>query len=229
MGSGPEGSDLHFWAGSVLSWWSCCLSREQWQSQRGGSRSPVGAAGCAWAVPASQPQQQAVFNLLPLLWDWEQVSLCTHSSRAESQFLTALWWAPLVLKPVEGALLPGSRPKGWGAWYGAQTPHIFWRILEPVIFPSSSGLPARGVGPIKITSLPLLQDFIQFFLYCLDYRSHSASLQVVLSESCSTCSRSFDVFVQGGELSFLLLSHLDPTLLDFLINGTQIDLHGVFL
>ena len=39
---------------------------------------------------------------------------------------------------------------------------------------------------------------------------HSAGLQVILRESCSTCSCSFSVSVGGGELGVLLLCHLGP-------------------
>ena len=48
-------------------------------------------------------------------------------------------------------------------------------------------------------------SFLQLWLY----RSLSASLQLVFTESCSTRRCIFDVFVGGGKFSVFLLYHLD--------------------
>ena len=49
-----------------------------------------GGGGTTGVVLASCPESQAVFNMLPLLWVREKVSLRVHSSRTESWFLTTL-------------------------------------------------------------------------------------------------------------------------------------------
>ena len=129
-GPWPKGFELNFWIGPTFSQCesahdrngSLCLSKEQSWSRMGRGRSLVRAGNCARAVLAGWPKQQAVFNLLPLFWNWDQASLCACSSRAESQFLTALWEPPLVFKPSKGTHLPGAWPQDWGARYNAWTP-----------------------------------------------------------------------------------------------------------
>lgn len=54
------------------------------------AESGAGAQHGLRVVLEGQPQHQAVVNLLPLCWDWEQGSLCMHTLRAESLFLTTL-------------------------------------------------------------------------------------------------------------------------------------------
>ena len=61
---------------------------------------------------------------------------------------------------------------------------------------------SRGAGPNLITCLPFLPDSI-----CI-YRSLSASLQLVLSENCSTWKCILDVFMEWTEFWDLLLCHL---------------------
>lgn len=75
-------------------------------------------------VLAGWPHHQVVFILLPVYWDWHQVSLCVHYSRVESRFFTALCQVPLVLKPAKVAHLPGVRPQAWlpKMWLESLTP-----------------------------------------------------------------------------------------------------------
>lgn len=40
---------------------------------------------------------------------------CVHSSGAESQVLTALWYVPLIFKPASGIHLSIVGPQDWGS------------------------------------------------------------------------------------------------------------------
>lgn len=85
----------------------------------------------------------------------------------ESQFLSTLWYIPLVFKPAQGTHLPDVQPSGWGAQYVVQTPQSPGRISQPVISPSSCLFPAARTGPSLIPSPPFLPDFMWVFLYSL--------------------------------------------------------------
>lgn len=70
--------------------------------------------------------------------------------------------------------------------------------------------------------------FLRFFPYSLGCRRIIFLVFRLPPERvCSVCSCSFNVFTGGGELRVLLVCHLDPTLFDFFIYGTQITLHDV--
>lgn len=82
-----------------------------------------------------------------------------------------------------------------------------------MIFPSPTVSPARGVCLSLIASLLFLLNFVWIFLHSLGCRSiFPPSLQFFFHESCFTrrCINITDVFMREGELSFLLLHHLDP-------------------
>lgn len=77
-------------------------------------------------------------KLLLLCWDSEQMRLCTHLLRMESQFPTAFWLShtssPLVFKARGyGAHFPCSGPSNCGAQHGVQYPSSSGRASTVVI------------------------------------------------------------------------------------------------
>ena len=68
--------------------------------------------------------------------------------------------------------------------------------LLACVIPDSSKFLPKGTSPNPITSLPFLPDSTWLFL--------SSTLQLVFSESGSTCRCIFDMFIVGGELHLLL-------------------------
>ena len=77
-----------------------------------------------------------------------------------------------------------------------------------MVFPSSTVSPARGVCLNLIASLFFLLNFVWIFLHSLGCRgTFPPSLQFVFMRVASHV----DVFLmRAGELSFLLLHHVDP-------------------
>lgn len=63
----------------------CCTGRADQKSSAGQRSREYGAGLARW------PEHQATFSLLSIDWDFEEVSLCTHSSRVKFQLISALW------------------------------------------------------------------------------------------------------------------------------------------
>ena len=77
---------------------------------RGAKR--AGWLGSGWSGPGKWPVPQAVLNLLLSHCDLEQVSLCTHSSRAVSVSHSRLVALTSFHISYEGAHHPGVGPQG---------------------------------------------------------------------------------------------------------------------
>ena len=69
------------------------------------------AGECAGAILVGWPEQQAIFNLLFLCWNWEQASLCACSSTAVS-----VSYSPLSGKPH---------------WFSSQPRELIFPVLDP--------------------------------------------------------------------------------------------------
>ena len=133
---------------------------------------------------------QAFFNLLPLGWDSEQVSLCEHHFRVESQIPTAPG-SPVIerhwfSKPLRGLIILVPR---------AGVPSVGLEPLIPQEGPLSLGYPLLLLGHLWVLarSLPLLPVSMWFFLYIpncrrvvlLVFRSFAERVLVCLWEEVS--------------------------------------------
>ena len=103
-----EDLGLHFWPGSTFPGGVAAFAGSRVKGGAEASLVLVGVIGQSWQ--GSHSKQQLSICCLCSVTESNQACLCTVSS-VESQWLPALWWAPLVLKAMKGILLSGSRPK----------------------------------------------------------------------------------------------------------------------
>ena len=161
---------------------SCAM---EWAGLECSLRSSLGACQCGHRKPVSL--QDGPLSTLTL----GQASTGTHLTNGVQDS-----HGPPVslsgIQPSKEACLPCVGHQDWGAQSVVLTAQSPWQVFTQ----ASSHFPwVASQGHRSWPNLPLLPDYMWYFLQSWLYRSPSASFQLVFSVSCSTYRCIFYVFV----------------------------------
>ena len=187
---------------------SLCPTRELNWSKRVWIRHLVWVRVYAGMVLWNQPQGQAILNLLPLLYSWVcSASVCSVHEQTLSfsqPFSKSYWFA----NQLRGLVCPVSDPK-------AVKPIMCLKPLTPqgaflsLRYPPSLLYSLLGAQVLTWSSFTFLPESLWIFLYRAGYRT---TFLTASSLFWARISPYLDVFLMRlgrGELSILLLHHLD--------------------